>query len=167
MKSADKTAPTAKITAPTAKITARSANITAQPAKITPPSKIKPIAVHFDGGKLTSDAGVVLLQQVDLNIRLTERINAIISDPRNPLYTTHPQHDLIAQRLYAIALAYEDVNDHNQLRHDPALLAAIRNTTDDDQGVQSAECRVQSAECPNKFLCVLNSELERHACDLR
>jgi DNA polymerase III delta prime subunit len=100
--------------------------------------KIKPIAVNFNGGKLTSDTGVVLLQQVDLKIRLTERINELIHDFRNPLYTTHPQHDLIAQRIYAIALAYEDVNDHNQLRHDPALLAAIKNTTDEEQPLGSA-----------------------------
>jgi len=100
--------------------------------------KIKPIAVNFNGGKLTSDAGVILLQQVDLKIRLTERINALIHDFRNPKYTTHPQRDLIAQRMYAIALAYEDVNDHTQLRHDPALLAAIKNTTDEEQPLGSA-----------------------------
>ena len=90
-------------------------------------TKIKPIAVDFNGGKLTSDSGAVLLQRVDQKIRLTERVNQIIADPRNPLYTTHQQRDLIAQRIFAIALGYEDVNDQATLRKDPALLAAIKN----------------------------------------
>jgi hypothetical protein len=112
--------------------------ITAKSGKIKPIVKIKPIAVNFDGGKLTSDAGAILLRQVDRKIRLTERINELIVDPRHPFYTAHQQCDLIAQRLFSIALAYEDVNDHNQLRRDPALLAAIKNTTDEEQPLGSA-----------------------------
>ena len=64
---------------------------------------------------LTSDAGTLLLQQVEQNIQLIEHINAIIHDPRNSLYTIHQQRDLLAQRIFAIALGYEDVNDHTDL----------------------------------------------------
>jgi len=112
--------------------TARSGKINAQSGKI------KEIAVRFDGGKLTSDAGAVLLRQVDQKLHLTERVNALIHDRRDPFYTVHQQRDLIAQRIFAIALGYEDVNDHQPLRHDPAMLAAVKNTTDDDQPLGSA-----------------------------
>jgi len=95
-------------------------------------TRIKPIAVNFNGGKLTSDAGAILLQAVDQKIQLTERINRYIVDPRNPLYITHQQRDLIAQRIYALALGYEDVNDQQTLRKDPALLASIKNDIDDE-----------------------------------
>ena len=110
---------------------------TARSGKITP-GKVKPIAVNFDGGKLTSDAGAVLLRQLDQKLRLTERINALIRDPRDPFFTVHQQRDLIAQRIFAIALGYEDVNDQQTLRKDPAMLAAVKNTTDDEQPLGSA-----------------------------
>jgi hypothetical protein len=101
-------------------------------------AKAKSVAVNFNGGKLTSDAGAVLLQQVDQKIRLVERINPIVNDPRNPLDVTHQQRHLIAQRIYAIALGYEDVNDHIQLRKDPALLTSVKHTTDENEPLGSA-----------------------------
>ena len=84
---------------------------TATPHSATRTSKIKPIAVDFNGGKLTSDAGALLLQRVDEKIRLTQRVSQLIHDPRDPRYTCHQQRDLIAQRIFAIALGYEDVTD--------------------------------------------------------
>jgi hypothetical protein len=78
-----------------------------------------------------------LLRQLDQKIRFTERINALIHDPRDPRYTCHQQQDLIAQRIFAIALGYEDVNDQQTLRKDPAMLAAVKNTTDEDQPLPS------------------------------
>ena len=101
-------------------------------SQTTRTSKIKPIAVDFNGGKLTSDAGAILLQRVDQKIRLTQRINALIHDPRDPRYTVHQQHHLIAQRIFAIALGYEDVNDQQTLRIDPAMLASIKNDIDEE-----------------------------------
>ena len=100
--------------------------------------KSKNIAIQFDGGKLTSDAGVLLLQQVDQLLRLTERIDSLIHDPRNPDFIAHRQRHLLAQRIYAIALGHEDVNDHINLRHDPALLASIKNSTDEECPLGSA-----------------------------
>ena len=104
---------------------------------IVPPHG-KKIDVDFNGGKLTSDAGIIFLQEVNQNIRLTERINQIINDPRHSAFTTHRQEDLIAQRIFAIALGYEDVNDHILLRKDSALLATIKNHIDEDQPLGSA-----------------------------
>jgi len=101
-------------------------------------AKTKKIAVNFEGGSLTSDAGILLLQPVDQKIKLVERINRIINDPRHPVFITHPQAHLIAQRIYAIALGYEDVNDHIALRKDPALLAAIKNNLHEEETLGSA-----------------------------
>jgi len=104
----------------------------------TAKTKNKSVVVNFDGGKITSDAGTLLLEQVDQKRRLSERINQFIHDPRDPRDIAHQQHNLIAQRLYAIALGYEDVNDQNQLRKAPAMLVAVRNSTDDDEPLGSA-----------------------------
>jgi hypothetical protein len=79
------------------------------PAPTARPAQNKKIDINFNGGKLTSDAGVLLLQQVDQKLRLTEQINALIRDPRDPLLVAHQQEHLLAQRIYSIALGYEDV----------------------------------------------------------
>jgi hypothetical protein len=98
----------------------------------------KPVHVKFNGGKLTSDGGALLLPLVDQKIQLTQRINALIHDPRDQRYIAHHQQHLLAQRLYAIALGYEDVNDQITLRKDPALLATVKKTTNDEEPLGSA-----------------------------
>ena len=108
------------------------------PDSASPAAKNKKIDVQFTGGDLTSDAGAVLLRQVDQALRLTERVNDIIVDPRHPVFVTHQQRDIIAQRVFAIAQGYEDVNDHDSLRNDPAFLAAIKNHTDRDRPLGSS-----------------------------
>jgi hypothetical protein len=104
---------------------------------ISPPNA-KNIAIDFNGGMLTSDAGVLLLQQVEQKIRLVERVNALIHDPRDPRYTIHQQQHLLAQRIFAIASGYEDVNDHKDLRKDPALLVGIKGSPDQESPLGSA-----------------------------
>ena len=111
----------------------KSTHLTAKPSKNN-----KKIDVNFNGGKLTSDAGVLLLQLINRILKLTERINSIIHDPRNPVFTTHLQKHLLLQRILAIALGYEDVNDHYTLRKDPALLAVIKNHLDEEKPLGSA-----------------------------
>lgn len=80
-------------------------------------------AVHagFDGGRLTSDAGLLLIRQVDHRLGLTQAVSDALADPRNPAYVTHQQRTLIAQRVFALAAGHEDGDDHHQLRTDPAL----------------------------------------------
>ena len=87
---------------------------------------------------LTSDAGTLLLQQVEQKIQLIEQINTLIHDPRDPRYTIHQQRDLLAQRIFAIALGYEDVNDHIDLRNDPALLVGIKGEPNKESPLGSA-----------------------------
>ena len=83
------------------------------------------IVAHFNGGNISSDSGGLLLQQ-------TERITGIISqfagcftDHRDPDLSEHAVKELIAQRIYALALGYEDLNDHDELRNDPLLAVMV------------------------------------------
>lgn len=79
----------------------------------------KKIQADFKGGQLTSDAGALLLREVDKRLGLVDAINNCIPDPRNPFYTVHAQRTMLAQRILGIALGYEDLNDHQSLREDP------------------------------------------------
>jgi hypothetical protein len=82
------------------------------------------VVADFSGGTLSSDGGVLLLRQVDLSLGLTSRLAACFGDQRHPGFVEHSVPELLAQRLYAQALGYEDINDHQQLRHDPLLATA-------------------------------------------
>ena len=73
---------------------------------------------RFDGGRISSDAGGVLLREVDKRIGLTQRISRCFADYRNPGSVEHCVEELVSQRVYAIALGYEDLNDHCALRGD-------------------------------------------------
>src|SRR5271157_173185 len=81
------------------------------------------VAADFDGGAITSDAGGLLLGSTDRAIGLVERFAACFRDGRAPDLIEHSVRTLIGQRVFAIALGYEDLNDHDELRHDP--LAAL------------------------------------------
>ena len=75
----------------------------------------------FDGGEITSDAGAMLLGQTDKAIRLVSRLADCFQDGRSPAFTVHKLSALLSQRIFGIALGYEDIVDHDQLRHDPVL----------------------------------------------
>ena len=85
----------------------------------------KRVGVDFSGGQITSDGGLLLLAQLDRQIGLTERVAACIEDPRLASRVTHSLLELIRQRVYQIAAGYEDCNDANRLRFDPALKLAV------------------------------------------
>jgi hypothetical protein len=92
------------------------------------------VVASFDGGAITSDAGALLLGATDRVLGLTRRLAACFKDSRNPAYTEHAVETLVMQRVVGIALGYEDLNDHDQLRHDPVLatLAGKRAATRED-----------------------------------
>jgi hypothetical protein len=75
----------------------------------------------FDGGAVTSDAGGLLLGATDRAIGLTDRFAACFSDHRRTDLIEHAVGTLVGQRVFGIALGYEDLNDHDQLRHDPVM----------------------------------------------
>lgn len=83
------------------------------------------IEANFEGGALSSDGGLMLLRQVDRRIGLSAAVANALLDPRDPDRITHSLRDLIAQRLYALACGYEDLNDHDQLRSDPLMQTAV------------------------------------------
>ena len=79
------------------------------------------VVAAFDGGAITSDAGALLLRHTDKVIGLFDRVAACFSDQRNPGLVVHSLRTLVSQRITAIALGYEDIDDHDTLRHDPLL----------------------------------------------
>jgi len=86
------------------------------------------VETDFEGGTLTSDGGLLLLREVDRKLNLIKRVDQAIPDPRDPLRTTHPQAEILTSRIFGIAAGYEDANDHDQLRHDPAFQVAAGRT---------------------------------------
>jgi Transposase DDE domain group 1 len=79
----------------------------------------------FDGGSMTSDAGVMLLGATDRKLGLLQAAARCIADPRNPLLITHDVADMLRQRVYGLALGWEDLNDHGALRCDVAMQTAV------------------------------------------
>ncbi len=87
------------------------------------------ITARFDGGAITSDAGGLLLREVEAKTGILRRFAACFTDHRDPDLVEHSVYELVAQRVFALALGYEDLNDHDTLRHDP-LLAVLVGKTD-------------------------------------
>jgi hypothetical protein len=79
------------------------------------------VLAGFDGGAITSDAGALLLGATDRTIRLIARFAECFIDRRRPELVEHLVPTLIGQRVFGIALGYEDINDHDDLRHDPVM----------------------------------------------
>ena len=100
------------------------------------------VEARFDGGDITSDGGVLLLRQADRLTGLSDSIARALSDPRRQASCDHDVPGLVRQRLYAIALGYEDLNDHDGLRQDVALQTAVER----DQWLASAStlCRFEN-----------------------
>ncbi len=78
----------------------------------------------FDGGALTSDAGGLLLGAADRGLGLVRRLAGCFRDARDPRFVEHSVATLVGQRVFGIALGYEDLNDHDELRHDPLMAAS-------------------------------------------
>src|SRR5271155_3735686 len=92
------------------------------------PQKRREIRAQFDGGAMTSDGGGLLLREVEKRVGILRQFAACFTDYRNPDLIEHQVAEMLAQRVYGLALGYEDLNDHEQLRNDPllALLAGRR-----------------------------------------
>jgi hypothetical protein len=79
------------------------------------------VVARFDGGTITTDGGGLLLRETDLRLNLLPRLAECFLDGRSPLLVEHTVEQLVSQRVYGLALGYEDLNDHEQLRQDPLL----------------------------------------------
>lgn len=90
-----------------------------------PRCKRRTVEAHFGGGSVSSDGGVLLLRQADRRLALTAGVAAALGDERRRASCQHDVRSLLRQRVYALALGYEDLNDHQTLRADPGLQTAV------------------------------------------
>ncbi len=98
------------------------------------------VEADFSGGALTTDAGALLLREADRRLGLLDTLDRCLPDPRDPDLITHPQ------RVFGIATGYEDLNDHQSLRHDPLWQALADYAPDPQQPLASAPtlCRLEN-----------------------
>jgi len=102
------------------------------------------VVADFQGGTLTSDAGALLLRQVDCRLGFLRRLAGCFTDFRSPWLTQHGVEPMLAQRVYGLALGYEDLNDHDQLRHDPLMnVLAGKREPDRPLASKSTLCRLE------------------------
>ncbi len=117
--------------------------------------KGRKVIVNFKGGKITSDAGIVLMAELDKKLKITARFAKCFQDYRNSSYVDYSLHQLLAQRVYGILLGYEDLNDHDKLRHDPALAIALEklNFIDSTEAVLAGKSTLNRLEyCPETII---------------
>ena len=92
------------------------------------PQKRREIRAQFDGGAITSDGGGLLLREVEKRIGILRQFAACFTDYRNPDLIEHQVEEMVAQRVYGLALGYEDLNDHEELRNDPLLAVLVEKS---------------------------------------
>src|ERR1700734_2202698 len=92
----------------------------AKPSQFAP-AEGRQVIAEFGGGAVTSDAGWLLLGGADKAIGLVRRLSGCFRDARDGRYIEHSVATLVGQRVFGIALGYEDLNDHDDLRHDPVM----------------------------------------------
>jgi len=109
------------------------------------PLKQRQIRAQFDGGAITSDGGGLLLREVDKRMGIMRQFAACFTDYRDPERIEHRLEELVAQRVYGLALGYEDLNDHDQLRKDP-LLAVLVEKSDPSQEVLAGKSTLNRLE---------------------
>ena len=106
----------------------------------------KPVHVAFDGGRLTSDAGVLVLAEIERRLGIAERLAGCITDPRAPGRVRHGLAEMIRYRALLIAAGYPDANDCDALRDDPAFKMAVGHLpeTGPELCSQPTMCRLEN-----------------------
>ena len=128
------------------------------------------VTAAFDGGSVTSDAGVLLLSQMDRRERLTVTMAEALSDRRQPGKVRHGIRDLLAQRVYQIACGWEDVTDSNALRYDPGLQTALQRVAGRPESVLASQptlSRIEERVRPEELEALDDWLLERYVAWLR
>jgi hypothetical protein len=92
------------------------------------PLKRREIRAQFDGGAISSDGGGLLLREVEKRTGILRQFAACFTDYRNADLIEHRVEELVAQRVYGLALGYEDLNDHEELRNDPLLAVLVEKS---------------------------------------
>jgi hypothetical protein len=112
------------------------------------------VVARFDGGTITTDGGGLLLRETDRRLNLLPRLAECFLDGRSPLLVEHTVEQLVSQRVYGLALGYEDLNDHEQLRQDPLLrvLAGKADVDDSPLAGKSTLNRLELSDgTPNRY----------------
>jgi len=112
------------------------------------------VIARFDGGTITTDGGGLLLRETDRRLNLLPRLAECFLDARSPLLVEHTVEQLVSQRIYGLALGYEDLNDHEQLRQDPLLrvLAGKSDVEDSPLAGKSTLNRLELSDgTPNRY----------------
>src|SRR5665213_3042760 len=79
------------------------------------------VEAGFTGGQVSSDVGGLLLREVDRRIKMMDRVAGCFTDGRSAKRIEHTLEEMLSQRIFGLALGYEDLNDHEQMRSDPLL----------------------------------------------
>ena len=112
------------------------------------------MVARFDGGAITTDSGGLLLRETDRRLNLLPRLAECFLDARNPVFVQHSVQELVSQRVYGLALGYEDLNDHEQLRQDPLMrvLAGKADVEDSPLAGKSTLNRLELSDgTPNRY----------------
>jgi len=131
------------------------------------------VEADFSGGQVSSDGGVLVLREADRRIGLTERLAECFVDHRDSELIEHSVRELIAQRVYTVALGYQDLNDHDLLSRDPLLATMIgkqdpqgeHRRCDKDRGVGAASASTLGRIERTKAEANRGSRYEKVVCD--
>jgi len=110
----------------------------------------KKVSVGFDGGQLSSDAGVLLLRGVERHLSLASRLADCIRDRRNPCLIEHRMEEMLRLRMFAIACGYEDADDCDTLRHDPIFKMAVGRLPESGSALCSQPTMSRLENTPSK-----------------
>ena len=111
----------------------------------------KKLSVGFDGGQLSSDAGVLVLRGVEKKLGLAARLASCIRDRRKPERIEHSFEEMLRLRMFAIAAGYEDANDCDALRHDPVFKMAVGHAPESGDALCSQPTMSRLENAPSKI----------------
>jgi hypothetical protein len=111
----------------------------------------KKVSVGFDGGRLSSDGGVLLLREAEKKLGLAWRLAACLRDTRDPELIEHTLEEMLRLRMLAIAAGYEDANDCATLRHDPAFKMAVGRLPESGQPLCSQPTMSRLENAPSRI----------------
>src|SRR5712672_3187442 len=111
----------------------------------------KKVSVGFDGGQLSSDAGVLVLRGVEKKLGLAARLASCIRDRRNPERIVHPLEEMLRLRMFAIAAGYEDADDCDSLRYDPIFKMAVGHAPESGDPLCSQPTMSRLENAPSKI----------------
>jgi hypothetical protein len=110
----------------------------------------KPVQVTFDAGRLTSDGGVLLLAEIERRLKIAECLARCLKDPRSPDRVRHGLAEMIRFRALLIAAGYEDANDCDAIRVDPAFKMAVGRQPEPERTCAPSRPCAGSRTCPDR-----------------